>query len=84
MQSQSVCLTHADCWLAFFVEIFMPHLMGLANDVKPLTNGSLKDQVYFIIMFIFLDCVHTMPAQFENGRKIDSKNSFLDFDAKEK
>ena len=25
-----------------------------------------------------------MPAQFENGRKIDSKNSFLDFDAKEK
>ena len=31
-----------------------------------------------------LDCVHTMPAQFENGRKIDSKNSFLDFDAKEK
>ena len=25
-----------------------------------------------------------MPAQFENGRKIDSKNSFLDFDAEEK
>ena len=25
-----------------------------------------------------------MPAQFENGRKFDSKNSFLDFDAKEK
>ena len=31
-----------------------------------------------------LDCVHTMPAHFENGRKIDSKNSFLDFDAEEK
>ena len=25
-----------------------------------------------------------MPAQFENGTKIDSKNSFLDFDAEEK
>ena len=25
-----------------------------------------------------------MPAQFENGRKFDSKNSLLDFDAKEK
>ena len=25
-----------------------------------------------------------MPAQFENGRKIDSKNPFLDFDAEEK
>ena len=25
-----------------------------------------------------------MPEQFENGRKIDSKNSFLDFDAEEK
>ena len=25
-----------------------------------------------------------MPAQFESGRKIDSKNSFLDFDAEEK
>ena len=25
-----------------------------------------------------------MPAQFENGRKIDSKDSLQDFDAKEK
>ena len=28
--------------------------------------------------------VHTMPEQFENGRKFDSKNSLQDFDAKEK
>ena len=25
-----------------------------------------------------LDCVHTMPAQFENGRKFDDKNSLQD------
>ena len=31
-----------------------------------------------------LDCVHTMPAQFKNGRKFDSKNSLQDFDAKQK
>ena len=31
-----------------------------------------------------LDCVHTMPAQFENGRKFDSKSLLQDFDAKEK
>ena len=28
--------------------------------------------------------VHTIRAQFENGRKFDSKNSLQDFDAKEK
>ena len=32
----------------------------------------------------FLASVHTIPAQFENSRKFDSKNSLQDFDAKEK
>ena len=27
--------------------------------------------------------VHTIPEQFENGRKSDGKNSLQDFDAKE-
>ena len=31
-----------------------------------------------------LASVHTIPAQFENGRKFGSKNSLQDFDAKEK
>ena len=30
-----------------------------------------------------LACVHTMPEQFENGKKFDGKNSLQDFDAKE-
>ena len=30
-----------------------------------------------------LDCVHTMPAHFENGRKLDGKDSLQGFDAKE-
>ena len=28
--------------------------------------------------------VHTIPVQFENGRKFDGKRSLQDFDAKEK
>ena len=28
--------------------------------------------------------IHTIPAQFENGRNFDIKNSLQDFDAKEK
>ena len=30
------------------------------------------------------DCVHTIPARFENSRKFDSKNSLQDFHAKRK
>ena len=30
-----------------------------------------------------LASVHTIPEQFENGKKLDGKNSLQDFDAKE-
>ena len=47
-------------------------------------EALLHKHFNFILYVVDLDCVHTMPAQFENGRKIDSKNSFLDFNAEEK
>ena len=57
---------------------------------------QLANRLYFTVSMRFpkfrnikmafhnLDCVHTIPAHFENGRKFDSKNSLQDFDAKEK
>ena len=43
-----------------------------------LENGETNDGSKILVS------VHTIPAQFENGRKFDSKNSLQDFDAKEK
>ena len=37
-----------------------------------------------ISFFRVSDCVHTIPAQFENGRKVDNKNSLQDFNAQKK
>ena len=34
--------------------------------------------MYVLVLLSFLDCVHTMPAQFENSRKFDDKNSLQD------
>ena len=35
-------------------------------------------------LLLLLDCVHTIPAQFENGKKFDGKKSLQDFCTKGK
>ena len=46
-------------------------------------NESVRGNFNNAFLICLLDCVHTIPEQFENGRNLDRKNLLQHFNAKE-